>query len=86
MRTRTVFRDQIFYDTEKLFLSGNDVISSTLTNNDISLLFGKTVNFLSRTIVIDSSPYQIGKDLSNVAQEKKYLASAKPIAVKMDLV
>ena len=57
MRTLTVFRDQIFYDTEKSFPSGNDVISSTLTNNDISLLFGKTVNFLFRTIITDSSPY-----------------------------
>ena len=72
MRTRTVFRDQIFYDTDKLYPLGNDVISSTLTNNDISLLFGKTVNFLFRTIITDSSPYLIGKDLSNVAQEKKY--------------
>ena len=57
MRMRTVFRDQIFYVTEKSFLSGNDVISGTLTNNDISLLFGKTVNFLFRTIITDSSPY-----------------------------
>ena len=72
MRTHTVFRDQIFYDTEKSFLSGNDVISRTLTNNDISLLFGKTVSFLIRTIIADSSPYKIGKDLSNVAQEKEY--------------
>ena len=39
------------------FLSDNDVISRTLTNNDISLLFGKTVNFLLQTIIADSSPY-----------------------------
>ena len=57
MRKRTVFRDQMFYDTEKSFLSGNDIISRTLTNNDISLLFGKKVNFLFRTIITDSSPY-----------------------------
>ena len=57
MRKRTVFPDQIFYDTEKSFLSGNDVISRTLTNNDIIFLFGKTVNFLFRTTITDSSPY-----------------------------
>ena len=57
MRTHTVFRDQIYYDTEKSYLSGNDVISSTLTNNDISLLFGKTLNFVFRTIIADSSHY-----------------------------
>ena len=54
---RAVFSDQIFYDNEKSFLSGNDALSSTLTNNDISLLFGKTVNFLFRTVIIASSPY-----------------------------
>ena len=42
---RAVFSDQIFYDNEKSFLSCNDALSSTLTNNDISLQFGKTVNF-----------------------------------------
>ena len=56
-RTRTVFRDQIFDDAEKSFLSGNDVISHILTNNDISLPFGKTVDFLFRTVITDSSPY-----------------------------